>query len=136
MGKNLRCMEMALVHDMAESIVGDITPLDNIPKEEKHAKEMNAMQYISTLVPEYTATQIMALFEEYEAGVTREAVAVKDIDKYELLVQTLEYEKTSGQVLTGFWDVADRVKLELFKKWTADVLEQRRIVWLDRGVTV
>ena len=124
------------MHDMAESLVGDITPLDNIPKEEKHAKEMNAMKYISTLVPEYTATQIMALFEEYEAGVTREAVAVKDIDKYELLVQTLEYEKTSGKVLNGFWDVADRVKLELFKKWTADVLKQRRIIWLERGVTV
>jgi putative hydrolase of HD superfamily len=30
---------MALVHDMAECIVGDITPHDNVPKSEKHKKE-------------------------------------------------------------------------------------------------
>lgn len=33
------CMKLALVHDMAECIVGDITPYCGISKEEKHAKE-------------------------------------------------------------------------------------------------
>ena len=30
---------MSLVHDLAESIVGDITPVDGISKEEKHQME-------------------------------------------------------------------------------------------------
>lgn len=30
-----KCLEFAIVHDLAESVVGDITPHDNIPKEEK-----------------------------------------------------------------------------------------------------
>ena len=30
---------MALVHDMAECIVGDIAPADNISKAEKHRRE-------------------------------------------------------------------------------------------------
>lgn len=30
---------MALVHDMAESIVGDIAPADNVPKCEKLQRE-------------------------------------------------------------------------------------------------
>lgn len=30
---------MALVHDMAECIVGDITPSDNVSKEEKYRRE-------------------------------------------------------------------------------------------------
>ncbi|XP_072264959.1 5'-deoxynucleotidase HDDC2 isoform X3 [Pyxicephalus adspersus] len=34
-----RCIRLALVHDMAESIVGDIAPADNVSKEEKHRKE-------------------------------------------------------------------------------------------------
>uniref|UniRef100_A0A2K5HUP4 HD domain-containing protein n=2 Tax=Colobinae TaxID=9569 RepID=A0A2K5HUP4_COLAP len=34
-----RCVRLALVHDMAECIVGDIAPADNIPKEEKHRRE-------------------------------------------------------------------------------------------------
>jgi 5'-deoxynucleotidase YfbR-like HD superfamily hydrolase len=32
-------MKLALVHDMAESLVGDITPYQGISKEEKHKKE-------------------------------------------------------------------------------------------------
>uniref|UniRef100_A0A674JTM0 HD domain-containing protein n=1 Tax=Terrapene triunguis TaxID=2587831 RepID=A0A674JTM0_9SAUR len=34
-----RCVRLALVHDMAECIVGDIAPADNISKEEKHQRE-------------------------------------------------------------------------------------------------
>lgn len=34
-----RCIKLALVHDMAECIVGDITPADNISKAEKHRRE-------------------------------------------------------------------------------------------------
>jgi hypothetical protein len=30
---------MSLVHDLAESIVGDITPMDNVTKEEKREAE-------------------------------------------------------------------------------------------------
>jgi len=31
-----KCVKMALAHDLAESIVGDITPYDKISKEEKY----------------------------------------------------------------------------------------------------
>lgn len=34
-----RCIKLALVHDMAECIVGDIAPADNISKAEKHRRE-------------------------------------------------------------------------------------------------
>jgi hypothetical protein len=27
-----RCVKLALIHDMAEALVGDITPPDNVPK--------------------------------------------------------------------------------------------------------
>lgn len=27
-----RCVKLALIHDMAEALVGDITPLDRVPK--------------------------------------------------------------------------------------------------------
>lgn len=35
----LRCIKMALVHDLAESLIGDITPHDGVSKEEKFRKE-------------------------------------------------------------------------------------------------
>ena len=34
-----KCIKMALVHDLAESVVGDITPFQGVSKEEKFAKE-------------------------------------------------------------------------------------------------
>lgn len=51
-------MELAIVHDLAESIVGDITPLCGITPEEKHRREAVAMKSISKLIPtnnEYVA---------------------------------------------------------------------------------
>lgn len=34
-----KCIKMALVHDVAECIVGDITPHDNVPKDVKAKQE-------------------------------------------------------------------------------------------------
>ncbi len=35
-----RCIRMALVHDLAESIVGDWTPYDGVSKVEKYRREL------------------------------------------------------------------------------------------------
>ncbi|KAL8455733.1 hypothetical protein Emag_000458 [Eimeria magna] len=82
-----RCMMMALVHDLAESIVGDLTPHDNVNSTEKRKLERNALEQIcSSLVPERSA-EIQALWEEYENGQTPEAQLVKDADKLEMIAQ-------------------------------------------------
>lgn len=39
-----KVIQMCILHDMAECIVGDITPHDNVPEHEKHKQEMAAMQ--------------------------------------------------------------------------------------------
>ena len=41
-----RCIKMALIHDMAESLVGDITPVDGVLKAEKNRRESETMDYI------------------------------------------------------------------------------------------
>lgn len=53
---------LALVHDLAESIVGDITPLCGVPKEEKQRRELAAMREISSLIPPQ-GEHLMELFE-------------------------------------------------------------------------
>ena len=47
-----KCIKMALVHDVAESIVGDITPHCGISKEEKHRMETEAMHKITDMLGE------------------------------------------------------------------------------------
>lgn len=40
-----------------------------------------------------TANEIVELWHEYEDAETPEALFVKDLDKFEMIVQALEYEK-------------------------------------------
>lgn len=49
------------MHDLAESLVGDITPYCGISKEEKKKKEMDAMQEIANLI-EPRGKHLMELF--------------------------------------------------------------------------
>lgn len=53
---------IALVHDLAESIVGDITPLCGVSREEKHRREIEAMQEITNLISPH-GRHLMELFE-------------------------------------------------------------------------
>lgn len=89
----IKCMKLALIHDLAEAIVGDITPYCGIAKEEKRRREHEAIVEISNLVPKISGEEILKLFEEYEGQATPEAQWVKDCDRYDMVQQAFEYEK-------------------------------------------
>uniref|UniRef100_A0ABI7XGZ6 5'-deoxynucleotidase HDDC2 n=1 Tax=Felis catus TaxID=9685 RepID=A0ABI7XGZ6_FELCA len=101
-----RCIRLALVHDMAECIVGDIAPADNIPKEEKHRREEEAMKQLTQLLPEDLRKELYGLWEEYETQSSAEAKFVKQLDQCEMILQASEYEdleNTPGR-LQDFYD--------------------------------
>ncbi|KAF6256705.1 hypothetical protein COO60DRAFT_1640499 [Scenedesmus sp. NREL 46B-D3] len=85
-----RCMRMALVHDVAEAIVGDITPHCNVSDDEKHKLEADA--------------EVDQLWHEYEQQSSPEAHLVKDFDKLEMIIQAHEYEQAQGLPLQQFFD--------------------------------
>uniref|UniRef100_A0A1A8F8U9 5'-deoxynucleotidase HDDC2 n=1 Tax=Nothobranchius korthausae TaxID=1143690 RepID=A0A1A8F8U9_9TELE len=91
-----RCIKLALVHDMAECIVGDIAPSDNVSKEEKHRREKEAMEHLTSLLPEGLKQEIFALWEEYEHQSSPEARLVKQFDLLEMILQAHEYEELEG----------------------------------------
>ena len=98
------CVKLALVHDLCEALAGDITPHCGVSKEDKHRLEQEAMTTITAhLSPELSA-ELNGLWLEYEAGDTIEAKYVKDIDKFEMILQADEYEQTqSGLKLDSFF---------------------------------
>ncbi|XP_022188562.1 5'-deoxynucleotidase HDDC2 isoform X3 [Nilaparvata lugens] len=87
-----RCIQLSLVHDMAECIVGDITPHCGVPVEEKHKRETEAMQKLSEMTGA-AGESMKKLFEEYEAQETAEAKFVKELDRLDMVIQAFEYEK-------------------------------------------
>ncbi|KAJ0930812.1 putative HD/PDEase domain, metal-dependent nucleoside 5'-monophosphatase [Helianthus annuus] len=88
-----RCIKIALVHDIAEAIVGDITPSDGVPKVEKSRLEQAALnEMCEVLGGGKRAEEIKELWREYEDNASLEANLVKDFDKIEMILQALEYE--------------------------------------------
>lgn len=134
-----KMVQIALVHDLAEAIVGDITPMDNIPKQEKARMEMEAMERIcNELIPSAThrlqADSLMALFREYEDKSTPEARYVKDVDKYELVLQTFEYERRheGSRKLDSFVAVESQVQHPEVRAWVEEALAERNAWWAER----
>ena len=98
----LRLIGMAIIHDLAEAVVGDITPGCGVSREEKHARERAAMGGLLAGLPD--GERLMSLWSEYEEGVTSEARLAKDIDKLEMALQAVEYqERSPGKDLSEFF---------------------------------
>ncbi|CCX09728.1 Similar to HD domain-containing protein YGL101W; acc. no. P53144 [Pyronema omphalodes CBS 100304] len=136
-----RCVKMALVHDMAEALVGDITPVDGVTKDDKYNREVTSMEYLCSSVlkelsPEI-ADEFKSLWLEYEEGTTSEARFVKDVDCFELVVQTIEYEKQydAPKDLGEFLHVRKRIQNGFVLKWVEDALEERKAYWDEKGCT-
>ncbi|KGN61403.1 HD domain-containing protein 2 [Cucumis sativus] len=122
-----RCIKIALVHDIAEAIVGDITPSDGVPKEEKSRRESAALHEMCQLLGGgMRAKEIKELWAEYENNSSLEANLVKDFDKVELILQAFEYEIEHGKVLDEFFhSTAGKFQTEVGKSWAAEVLTRR-----------
>lgn len=94
-----KCVKIALVHDIAEALVGDITPAARMPKEEKHRRELAGIEHMANIVSQYNpefAVEMKELWLDYEEIRCLEARYVKDIDKYEMIQQAWDYEQDYG----------------------------------------
>lgn len=101
------CIMIALVHDLAEAIVGDLTPDCGVPAEEKHRMEAEAMFEITKDLAPEMGSFVRNLWQEYESGSTPEAQLVKQIDKFEFALQAAEYDMSVGKDFTDFVHVVD-----------------------------
>lgn len=98
-----KTMRMVILHDLAESITGDIMPGD-ANSNYKIKKEVKAMKKILSKLPANLRSKYHAIWEEYLQGVTTEARLVHRIDKLEMALQAESYLK----------DGYEPVKLEQF----------------------
>eukprot|EP00128_Syssomonas_multiformis_P001169 Colp12_sorted_trinity150504_noHs@8867 len=125
-----RITKIALVHDLAESVVGDITPHCGVSEDDKHAREEAAMRHIRDDLLEGSAVghEMYDLWMEYEKQETKESNFVKDLDKFEMIVQAFEYEKAQnrpGELAQFFNSTQGKFKHPLVKQWVADLVARR-----------
>ena len=150
-----KAARMALVHDMAESLVGDITPVDGISKQEKGKREASAIDWLCgrLLGADRAASgeakggagtvggmvaggkEMKELWWEYEESKTLTAKFVHDVDKVELVLQMVEYERRGkGMIDLGeFAHVIQRIELPAMREWAADAMREREELWKQFG---
>lgn len=125
-----RCIKIALVHDLAEATVGDITPHCGVDDTTKHQLELQAITGMTGgLGGSEVGDEILELWKEYEAGETPEARLVKDMDKLEMILQALEYE-TDGkneESLDGFFDsTRGKWRTPIGAAWGEEIEKRRK----------
>lgn len=130
---------MALIHDMAEALVGDITPVDGVAKPEKSRREATTMDYFTqSLLGKVnggiTGAEIKSIWQEYEDSKTLESHFVHDVDKMELLLQMFEYERVHEHKLDlgEFSWVSSRIVLPEVKEWSNELMKAREEFWGDK----
>ena len=144
-----RCTKMALIHDMAESLVGDLTPSrkkhieGQYGKGEKSRREAAVMRYFGEVMlenveggdagnkPGDAGKDLVGVWREYEDSKTNNSKFVHDVDKIELMLQMVEYERSGkGSLdLCEFTEVADRIELQEMKDWWLQLKAERKDMW-------
>lgn len=135
-----RCVMMALVHDLAEAHVGDITPVEGVTPEVKHQLEEDAMNsFLNEMLGGEGNTEarerFRSLFEEYEARETPEAKLVKDLDRLELALQAVEYERSQDiRTLHPFFTGSiPNLEHPVVRQWADSLMVERKQLWASRG---
>ncbi|EPF70582.1 HD domain-containing protein [Acinetobacter gyllenbergii] len=82
-----RVLKMCLVHDLGETIHGDIPAIEKQNHPDKNAQERNDLLFLTQSLDDPLRSSLLGLWEEYEAGQTQEAIAVKALDKLETILQ-------------------------------------------------
>ncbi|TVT88920.1 HD domain-containing protein [Haloferax volcanii] len=90
-----KAVTMALIHDLGEARTGDIATRaedgrQTISTSEKESAERSA---VTDLLGPFNDTELLSLWEEYEARDTPTAQFVKDMDLIDNCLQALKYER-------------------------------------------
>ena len=131
-----KVMRMCLVHDLAETRIGDITPYDGVSAADKHRLETDAMASIASLLRPESRLQLVQLFDEYEAHESPEARLTKDLDLFDMIQQAFEYEKdwlaspakSRQQMpdLQEFFTHTTRISNPQVQSWCLQLLRERK----------
>ena len=83
----LKVVKMVLIHDIVEIDAGDIFLYDSQISHNNTDEERLAANRIFGLLPKKQANEMIAIWEEFEAGETNEAKFAKAMDRLEPLLQ-------------------------------------------------
>jgi putative hydrolase of HD superfamily len=126
-----KMMRMALIHDLGEAIIGDWDALQTKlggKIEEKQRKENEALKKILALLPKELEEKYTEIWKELAESETPESKMFRQVDRLEVLMQAMEYEKEGydKEKFAAFWGAKRSVK-------DSDLVEIVRLLEEERG---
>jgi len=128
-----KLMRMLLLHDIQEALTGDydIFAKKKIGMKKFRIQEKNAAREVLSLLSSDLKEKYIDVWEEFENRKTREAILANDIDKIEMMMQALEYEKEGrdSEKFEAFWTrVKNEIKTTMMKDLFTLLSEKRKSV--------
>ncbi len=114
-----RALAYAILHDLAEVRVGDITPSDGVAAEEKARLEGDAMTSFCDGLP----AALLELWQTYEAQMDPESRFVRQLDRLDMALQATVYERRD-------------LDLEEFRESAANAIKDQTLRTLLDALTV
>ena len=94
-----RILKLALIHDLEEAIVGDLTPQDKarLGRTRVEKAREGAIRELLSKLPSKSRASYLKLWTDLKERRSKEARLVHELDKVEMAFQAHEYGKRTGQ---------------------------------------
>lgn len=102
-----RVVQMAILHEAGESLIGDITPHDGVSETDKRAREEAAVLQLFAPLPD--GDKWLELWRDFEYGNSAEGRFVQQLDKLEMGLQAQQYAQLIDADTRGFITSARKV---------------------------
>jgi len=89
----LEAARIALIHDLPEAVLGDLTPREKRLVEGLGERELEVVEDLAKSMPEEIGSRYLEAWRSYSAGGDPVARLVRAVDKLEMGLQALEYAK-------------------------------------------
>jgi putative hydrolase of HD superfamily len=130
-----KMVRMALLHDVHEALIGDYDYFDKnkIGQDDVTKREEKAINTIFSALPEVIREKYLLLADEYRRQETEDAKLIRQVDRIEMIMQALEYEKEGDDEtrLQAFWDSVREKLKDRDLKMMFELLEKERT--LEQG---
>lgn len=116
----LKLIKICIIHDLGETLSGDIAAVDQVPGSDKSLLERQDLKELVSPLPESLREKILDLWDDYDQTRSQEAQLAKAFDKLETILQHTQgknppdfdygFNLSYGKAYTDFDGVTQRLR--------------------------
>lgn len=133
----LKLIKICIIHDLGETLSGDIAAVDQVPGSDKNQKERQDLEQLLIPLPDTLKSKILDLWDEYDQTLSQEALLAKAFDKLETILQHNQgknppdfdyvFNLSYGKTYTDFDGVTQRLRAFIDQD-TARLAQKNKII--------